>query len=135
MPRESERSGIAATTAGLEPIDIDAVTPTMLAFRMPVDCFAPATLEASKRNADDVRVTGTTAICDARGCLNQPDGTPCEDGVFCTMDDACMSDRCVGVRRDCSGVAHDQCHAGFCNETLQTCAEVVKPDGSPSLAK
>ena len=113
------------------PIDIDAVTPTMLAFRMPVDCFAPATLVASKRNADDVLVTDTIGVCDARGCLNQPDGTACEDGVFCTMDDACASDRCVGVRRDCSGVARDQCHAGFCNETAQTCAEFVKPDGSP----
>jgi hypothetical protein len=103
----------------------------MLAFRMPVDCFAPATLVASKRNADDVLVTDTIGVCDARGCLNQPDGTACEDGVFCTMDDACASDRCVGVRRDCSGVARDQCHAGFCNETAQTCAEFVKPDGSP----
>ena len=37
----------------------DAVTPTMLAFRMPFDCWAPLELEVSKRDPDGALVTAT----------------------------------------------------------------------------
>jgi hypothetical protein len=86
-------------------VDIDAVTPTMLAFRMPIDCFAPATLEVSKRDADEIRHGGTIDVCDASGCLDQAASTPCEDGNACSVPDTCGIDgRCMaGPPRDCGG--------------------------------
>jgi len=128
----SERNGnrLRLMIAGqILPIDIDAVTPTMLAFRMPIDCFAPATLEASKRNTNDVRVIGTIPFCDRRGCLDSDDGTPCDDGAFCTVNDTCATGTCGGGPRDCSATA-DQCHDPICVEAGKTCAAVVKQNGS-----
>ena len=71
----------------------DAVTPTMLAFRMPIDCFAPLVLEVEKRG-----VVETTLVCDRRGCLEKIAGTPCDDGFASTVDDHCDGDgSCVGL--------------------------------------
>src|SRR5206468_3237785 len=67
----------------------DAVTPTMLAFRMPFDCFAPLTLEVAKRDPSGSRVAATMPLCDPKGCMDEPAGTPCDDGNACTVNDAC----------------------------------------------
>ncbi|MFN8544475.1 MAG: right-handed parallel beta-helix repeat-containing protein [Candidatus Binatia bacterium] len=75
----------------------DAVTPTMLAFRMPFDCFAPLTLEVTKRDASGRHVAAQTTLCDPRGCVDRPADTPCDDGNACTVDDHCdAAGRCVG---------------------------------------
>jgi hypothetical protein len=75
----------------------DAVTPTMLAFRMPFDCFAPLRLEVTKHDADRKPATRTITLCDPQGCSGQPAGTPCEDGSVCTTDDRCDgSGACAG---------------------------------------
>ena len=96
------------------PIDVDAVTPTMLAFRMPVDCFAPATLEVSKRNADDVLVAATIPFCDPGGCLDRVDGTPCDDRDECTTNDTCVAGKCVGgAPPSCED--HDPCTDDVCD--------------------
>src|SRR5205823_1885740 len=67
----------------------DAVTPTMLAFRMPFDCFAPLVLEVAKRDPSGSRVAATILLCDPKGCMDEPAGTPCDDGNACTVNDAC----------------------------------------------
>lgn len=47
------------------------------------------------------------------------EGTPCDDGLFCTIDDACnAAGECVGELRDCSNSA---CDPGFCNEVQDAC--------------
>src|SRR6266550_2460603 len=53
----------------------DAVTPTMLAFRMPFDCFAPLLLEVAKRDPSGNRVSATIPLCDPQGCADAPEGT------------------------------------------------------------
>ena len=67
----------------------DAVTPTMLAFRMPFDCFAPLVLEVAKRDPSGSRIAATIPLCDPKGCMDEPAGTPCDDGNACTVNDAC----------------------------------------------
>ncbi len=75
----------------------DAVTPTMLAFRMPFDCFAPLTLEVAKRDPSGNRIYATTPLCDPSGCADLPAGAPCDDGNACTVDDRCDgAGGCVG---------------------------------------
>jgi hypothetical protein len=82
----------------------DAVTPTMLAFRMPFDCFAPLTLEVAKRDPSGNRLMASTALCDPSGCTDAPADTPCDDGNACTLDDHCDGKgRCVaGAPRACA---------------------------------
>jgi hypothetical protein len=92
----------------------DAVTPTMLAFRMPFDCFAPLTLEVAKYDASKTRVATTIPLCDPKGCAGTPAGFPCDDGNTCTVDDRCDgAGTCVpGVPLPCDG----PCQA--CDATL-----------------
>ena len=65
--------------------EVHAVTPTMLLFRMPVDCFAPATVVAS-RGAD---ASPPATLCDPGSCADRPAGEPCDDGDLCTVGERC----------------------------------------------
>lgn len=51
--------------------------------------------------------------------LQAPDGTPCDDGKWCTYGDHCASGECVGVQRDCQDA--DFCTVEECSETFRTC--------------
>ncbi len=64
-------------------------------------------------------------VCDEEqdACVGDPlmAGTPCSDGWFCTVDDACDGlGNCVGELRDCSGLSN-QCNQGMCNEDSDQC--------------
>jgi V8-like Glu-specific endopeptidase len=59
----------------------------------------------------------------------KPNGTGCNDDLFCTVDDQCTSGNCVGSARDCSGVS-DQCNDPLCNEGTNQCEPAPKPDGT-----
>lgn len=48
-----------------------------------------------------------------------PDGTPCDDGRWCSMQDRCYAGECVGVERECRD--SDFCTLEECSETLQMC--------------
>jgi hypothetical protein len=59
-----------------------------------------------------------------------PDGAGCDDGLFCTVSDACQAGVCEGGPRDCS--AEDgQCRTGTCDEDTDACIGPPKPDGTP----
>lgn len=64
-----------------------------------------------------------TSSCDpATGCVtaNKSDGTSCDDGLYCTVNDACKAGSCTGGARDCqSGVSI--CNKGSCNEAQDRC--------------
>src|SRR5262249_22472229 len=72
-------------------------------------------------------------VCDpATGLCPSPDvsnGTACDDGSFCTVDDVCTSGACRGVPRDCSAFG-DQCNDGVCNEAAGRCEAAAKADGT-----
>jgi hypothetical protein len=51
--------------------DVHAVTPTMLVFRMPVDCHAAASLTVARRNDPP---SEPYVFCDPRGCAGKPAG-------------------------------------------------------------
>jgi hypothetical protein len=54
------------------------------------------------------------------GISNKQDGTSCNDGLFCTVNDQCNSGVCSGEARSCNYL-NDQCNAGFCNENSNRC--------------
>jgi hypothetical protein len=94
--------------------DVWAVTPTMLAFRMPVDCFAPGTLAVSRQDDTGVVRTATIGLCQPQSCAGEPAATPCDDGNACTAGDHCsgIDDTCVpGTPVACTG----PCTTGTCD--------------------
>lgn len=61
----------------------------------------------------------------------QTNGTPCEDGQYCTTDDSCLAGVCTGgPARDCSYL-DGSCVTGVCNEDLKQCRPAVSPDDTP----
>jgi hypothetical protein len=91
----------------------------------PADGFAPA----GSACGDDGNVC-TDDRCDGVGACVHPDNTlPCDDGLFCTVEDTCHDGACAGNPRDCSA-AGDQCRIGTCDETNDQCSGPAKPDGS-----
>ncbi len=65
-------------------------------------------------------VAGT---CDpGTGLCDDPlaeDGTPCDDGEFCTDTDECLSGECLGMMLDCDDM--DPCTVDSCDEAGDTC--------------
>jgi hypothetical protein len=82
--------------ASYEP-DVVAVTPTILAFERPVDCWAPGTLVVTR--GDDA--SQAVPLCDPGPCGGQPDGTACDDGDACTAGDVCAGEICGGTPVTC----------------------------------
>jgi cysteine-rich repeat protein len=75
-------------------------------------------------------------VCDpATGLCSEPtvsaDGSPCEEGDLCTVNDGCQAGVCVsGEAIVC--VASDQCHdAGVCNPATGLCSDPAKSNGTP----
>ena len=50
----------------------------------------------------------------------------CDDGLFCTVDDACVAGKCTGAKRDCGS---DQCNDDWCIEEEDKCVVLKKNDG------
>lgn len=110
----------------------DAVTPTMLVFQMPFDCFAPLVLQVAKRDAQGTRLLASTPLCGGTECAGQPAGLPCDDRSVCTVDDQCTGGaqgRCEGTPIDCVGT----CLTGTCHP-VQGCllqsAQAACDDGN-----
>lgn len=77
----------------------------------------------------------TTAHCVEGRCRYQPveDGTPCDDGAFCTLEDTCVDGVCSGAARDCDDA--DPCTEDNCNDVEDTCKNRLTPrPGAEGLA-
>lgn len=59
--------------------------------------------------------------------LTLADGTSCDDGKFCTVDDKCALGKCGGDPRPCPG--QDTCNVGACDEAMETCV-IALADGA-----
>ena len=59
-----------------------------------------------------------------------PDGSACDDGLLCSLADACLSGACQGgTWRDC-GHLDGPCRVGTCSPENGTCQSLDKPDGT-----
>ncbi len=71
-------------------------------------------------------------FCFSGTCMNEipvPNGTSCEDGLFCTGSDTCQSGVCVGGSDPCPGPDGDGDCSERCNETADACTR-NDPNGS-----
>ncbi len=69
----------------------------------------------------------TIVSCDSHGepgncdiTTPKPNGTGCDDGLFCTVNDACSAGNCTGTPKDCSALSNE-CNQGVCNEAADAC--------------
>jgi 6-phosphogluconolactonase (cycloisomerase 2 family) len=94
------------------------------------DCCSPACrFDAPASACTDDNDACTDDVCNGAGLCQHPNNTaPCDDGLFCTVNDVCAAGQCGGVARDCSGAA-DQCNDGICDEAKDRCAQ-PKPNGT-----
>ncbi len=97
----------------------DVCTAGLCAGAVPRDC------------ADGNACTMDTCNETIDACENPPmvDGTPCDDGQYCTMSDTCAAGTCVGTgARDCSD--SDQCTSDACDDVADACVNANVPDGT-----
>jgi hypothetical protein len=73
----------------------------------------------------------TARRCQAGRCVQEPlqDGTPCDDGLFCTLPDTCLGGVCQLGPRDCGD--EDPCTEDVCNEALGQCENPRVSDPPP----
>lgn len=69
--------------------------------------------------------TGQCAVVDG------PAGTPCDDGLFCTVGDTCSAGLCNGGAANTCDLAYDPCVSIVCDEAAQTCGTEPIANGSP----
>jgi hypothetical protein len=85
----SQGNHVTVTLDGTDyPAEVHQVTPAMLVFAMPVDCWAPATLTVARGND----VPAPVAFCDPGGCADGTPGAPCDDHDVCTVGETCRGD-------------------------------------------
>ena len=89
--------------------------------------------EDGSRDCSDVedQCNGSECDEDSDQCVPVPvaDGTGCDDGFWCTVDDVCSGGVCGGTERDCSE-ADGECQAGVCDEVGQGCQGQAVADGT-----
>jgi len=85
------------------------------------DICTDGTCEGTPYSCDDSDDC-TDDSCDGDGtCTYTYNTDPCDDGLFCTVNDECNgAGTCVGNTRDCSYMG-DQCHWGECDEVGDQC--------------
>jgi hypothetical protein len=81
------------------------------------DCPAPAACTV---------VECKDGVCDED---EAPNNTPCDDGLFCTQDDICVSGACTGGEEVVCAPQND-CRIAVCDEAAQGCVETMKRDGA-----
>src|SRR5262249_1181129 len=89
----------------------------------------------TKGQAVDCSVLNTTCgvgVCmPGQGCIVMPqaDGSPCGDGLYCTINDVCTAGKCGGVPNPCAP-PNNTCQVGVCSEALKSCTVTVAPNGT-----
>ena len=91
-----------------------------------------------------VDCTGKAGECQTGACLSGgplkfqclveqvPEGTGCDDGLFCTSGDACdAAGECVAQGATDCGQEAGQCGIGICDELADQCVVVSLPDETP----
>jgi len=62
------------------------------------------------------------------------DGAPCDDGMFCTVGEACSGGTCGGGSSNpCSEISSDGCSGAVCDEEQDKCVAQTLPDGTSCL--
>ncbi len=93
-------------------------------------CLGNLCQNGSALDCDDGDVCTTDSCDSTTGCVHTYNTDSCDDGLYCTVGDACDgAGSCTGSARDCSGES-DQCNDGVCNESDGACEAQPVGDGT-----
>jgi subtilisin-like proprotein convertase family protein len=70
----------------------------------------------------------TNCVADVHPCDGE-DGSPCDDGEFCTVDDVCLQGVCRGAPNPCED--GNPCTVDLCNALEGRCMHTAAPDLTP----
>jgi len=72
-------------------------------------------------------------VCEDGACVvvARPDGTSCEDELFCTTGDYCQAGKCQGGSANDCGMLAPTCQELVCDENTQSCLAVPLADSTP----
>jgi len=91
----------------------------------------PCGIDCSTIQTDDCH----EAICNttSKQCeiSNVSNGTSCEDGLFCTVDDSCVDGVCMGGGANDCGMTPADCDDVVCDESSKGCSTTPKANGAP----
>ena len=63
--------------------------------------------------------------------MAEPNGSACDDGLFCTINDNCQGGICIGNTLNTCGIIPEQCSEVTCDEAAQFCAVINAPNSTP----
>jgi hypothetical protein len=113
----AEITNSSSNSGGSTPVDTGGTAPSACA----EDCSAIDVPQCL------ISVCNTeTQLCEA---VHAELGTACDDGAYCTADDACSAGQCVGGPPPCAP-PDDECAETFCDEEAGTCSAVLAPNGT-----
>ncbi len=92
-----------------------------------VDCSALQTGKCQVGVCNTGQVAGPLNTCIV---IPAPDGMACDDGLFCTTNDACDKGTCVGGPPNDCGMVTAACSATLCDEAAKSCSVVPVKDGT-----
>jgi hypothetical protein len=95
-------------------------------------CQGGTCVQQTKKDCSFLDQTCATGTCDPqKGCVAVPnkDGTKCDDGLYCTVNDVCKGGVCGGQPNTCAAPG-DVCMIGTCDEGKKECVAVPGNDGA-----
>lgn len=95
-------------------------------------CQGGACVPQTQKDCSFLNGTCATGTCDSKlGCVSKPnaDGTACNDGLYCTINDVCKAGVCGGKPNTCAPPGADICMIGQCDEGSKSCIAVPGNDG------
>lgn len=82
------------------------------------DCSLIDTPQCLLAVCNEGQYVGTVGFCVV---VDQSYGEPCDDGLFCTIDDSCQQGVCVGGPQNDCGMTSPPCQYIVCDEASQSC--------------
>ncbi|MBW2458021.1 MAG: hypothetical protein JRI68_26185, partial [Deltaproteobacteria bacterium] len=92
---------------------------------------SPCAIDCTQIQAPQCQVAQCNAQSGQCEVVADEDGTTCDDGVFCTVDDACAAGICQGGPANDCGISAPQCTEVVCDEQSQTCSTSPAQNGDP----
>ncbi len=90
----------------------------------------PCGIDCSTIQTDDCRVAICNEVTMQCEVASADDGTACDDGLFCTIDDSCSAGVCTGGPQNDCGVDPGACDDVVCDEDAQSCSLTPKQNGA-----
>lgn len=91
------------------------------------DCSLLETPPCLVAVCNDGQYPGEVGACTV---VDAETGTPCDDGMFCTVDDFCEAGSCKGGPANDCGQTPAACNEVVCDENAQSCTQEPASDGA-----